>query len=159
MITYLFIKYLVLHLRYTKILKKVYKDENLLDNLSSLFKVPFKIDWLGRVYAVFNPHIQEGVYNPNNQIYEYDENGLTNKAYVESYIMNQLNIAKRFIQASNLFDLLTYKIKKIDDYDNYLFIMQSITYEDFKTATKRFIWAFSTVCLIIIGFLIYYFIH
>lgn len=159
MITYLFIKYLVLHLRYTKILKKVYKDENLLDNLSSLFKVPFRIDWLGRVYAVFNPHIQEGVYNPNNQIYEYDENGLTNKAYVESYIMNQLNIAKRFIQASNLFDLLTYKIKKIDDYDNYLFIMQSITYEDFKTATKRFIWAFSTVCLIIIGFLIYYFIH
>lgn len=159
MITYLFIKYLVLHLRYTKILKKVYKDENLLNNLSSLFKVPFKIDWLGRVYAVFNPHIQEGVYNPNNQIYEYDENGLTNKAYVESYIMNQLNIAKRFIQASNLFDLLTYKIKKIDDYDNYLFIMQSITYEDFKTATKRFIWAFSTVCLIIIGFLIYYFIH
>lgn len=159
MITYLFIKYLVLHLRYTKILKNVYKDENLLDNLSSLFKVPFKIDWLGRVYAVFNPHIQEGVYNPNNQIYEYDENGLTNKAYVESYIMNQLNIAKRFIQASNLFDLLTYKIKKIDDYDNYLFIMQSITYEDFKTATKRFIWAFSTVCLIIIGFLIYYFIH
>ena len=159
MITYLFIKYLVLHLRYTKILKKVYKDENLLDNLSSLFKVPFRIDWLGRVYAVFNPHIQEGVYNPNNQIYEYDENGLTNKAYVESYIMNQLNIAKRFIQASNLFDLLTYKIKKIDDYDNYLFIMQSITYEDFKTATKRFIWAFLTVCLIIIGFLIYYFIH
>ena len=159
MITYLFIKYLVLHLRYTKILKKVYKDENLLDNLSSLFKVPFKMDWLGRVYAVFNPHIQEGVYNPNNQIYEYDENGLTNKAYVESYIMNQLNIAKRFIQASNLFDLLTYKIKKIDDYDNYLFIMQSITYEDFKTATKRFIWVFLTVCLIIIGFLIYYFIH
>lgn len=159
MITYLFIKYLILHLRYTKILKKVYKDENLLNNLSSLFKVPFKMDWMGRVYAVFNPHVQDGVFNPNNQIYEYDENGLTNKAYVESYIMNQLNIAKRFIQASNLFDLLTYKIKKIDDFDNYLFIMQSITYEDFKTATKRFLWMFLTICLIIVGFLIYYFIH
>lgn len=159
MITYLFIKYLILHLRYTKILKKVYKDENLLDNLSSLFKVPFKMDWMGRVYAVFNPHVQDGVFNPNNQIYEYDENGLTNKAYVESYIMNQLNIAKHFIQASNLFDLLTYKIKKIDDFDNYLFIMQSITYEDFKTATKRFLWMFLTICLIIVGFLIYYFIH
>lgn len=159
MITYLFIKHLILHLRYTKILKKVYKDENLLDNLSSLFKIPFKIDWMGRVYAVFNPHVQDGVFNPNNQIYEYDENGLTNKAYVESYIMNQLNIAKHFIQASNLFDLLTYKIKKIDDFDNYLFIMQSITYEDFKTATKRFLWMFLTICLIIVGFLIYYFIH
>lgn len=159
MITYLFIKHLILHLRYTKILKKVYKDENLLDNLSSLFKVPFKMDWMGRVYAIFNPHVQDGVFNPNNQIYEYDENGLTNKAYIEAYIMNQLNIAKRFIQASNLFDLLTYKIKKIDDFDNYLFIMQSITYEDFKTATKRFLWMFLTICLIIVGFLIYYFIH
>lgn len=157
MITYLFIKYLILHLRYTKILKKVYKDENLLDNLSSLFKVPFKMDWMGRVYAVFNPHIQDGVFNPNNQIYEYDENGLTNKAYIESYIMNQLNIAKRFILASNLFDLLTYKIKKIDDHDNYLFIMQSITYDDFEKATKRFIWLFFSLCLIITSILIYYF--
>ena len=159
MITYLFIKHLILHLRYTKILKKVYKDENLLDNLSTLFNVPFKMDWMGRVYTIFNPHIQDGIFNPNNQIYEYDENGLTNKAYVESYIMNQLNIAKRFIQASNLFDLLTYKIKKIDDSDNYLFVMQSITYEDFKIATKRFLWMFLIICLIIVGFLIYYFIH
>lgn len=157
MITYLFIKHFYLNWKYTKILKRVYKDENLLDNLSKLFNVPFKIDWIGRVYAIFNPHIQDGIFNPNNQIYEYDENGLSNKAYVESYIMNQLNIAKRFIQTSNLFDLLTYKIEKIDENDNYLFIMQPITYDDFKIATKRFIWMVVTICLIIIGFLIYYF--
>lgn len=157
MIIYNFIKYLILHLKYTKILKNVYKNENLLNNLSSLFNVPFRIDWMGRVYTVFNPHVQDGIFNPNNQIYEYDEDGLSNKAYVEAYIMNQLNIAKRFIKASNLFDLLTYRIEKIDEHDNYLFIMQPITYEDFKTSTKRFIWLFIVICLIIIGFSIYYF--
>ena len=157
MITYLFIKYFYLNWKYTRLLNSIYKNENLLDNLSKLFGVPFKKDWIGRIYAVFNPHVQDGIFNPNNQIYEYDENGLSNKAYVESYIMLQLNIARRFIKTSNLFDLLTYRIEKLDDNDNYLFVIQPITYEDFKIASKRFIWAISVTGLIILGFLIYYF--
>jgi hypothetical protein len=128
-----------MHIKYCKILDDVYKNENLLGNLSALFKVNFKKDWIGRVYAVFNPHIQEGVFNPNNQIYEYTENGLVNDAYVESYILNQLNIARQFIRANNLVDLLTYKLKKLDENDNYLFIMQLITWEVCKKYTNRFL--------------------
>ena len=139
MITYSFIKYLLLHIKYCKILNNVYKNENLLDNLSALFKVRFKKDWVGRVYAVFNPHIQEGIFNPNNQIYEYTEQGLVNDAYVEAYILNQLNIAKRFIQANNLFDLLTYRLEKLDENDNYLFIMEPITWDDCKKYSKIFV--------------------
>lgn len=157
MITYLFIKYLLLHIKYMKILNKVYKDENFIDNLSSLFKTPFRKDWVGRIYAIFNPYIQEGIFDQNNQIYEYDENGLSNKAYIEAYIMNQLTIVKQFIRANNLFDLLTYKIEKIDEYDNYLFIIQPITFEDCKTYTKRFLYMLGLLVLICVGFLIYYF--
>lgn len=137
MLTYFFIKYLLMHIKYCKILNKVYEDESILKNLSTMFKVDFKKDWVGRVYAVFNPHVQEGVFNPNNQIFEYTEQGLVNDAYVESYILNQLNIARQFIRANNLFDLLTYKLKKLDENDNYLFIMQPITWEDCK---KYSIW-------------------
>lgn len=127
-----------MHIKYSKILNSVYKNENLLDNLSALFKVRFRKDWVGRVYAVFNPHIQEGIFNPNNQIYEYTEQGLVNDAYVEAYILNQLNIAKQFIRANNLFDLLTYRLEKIDENDNYLFIMEPITWDDCKKYSKRF---------------------
>lgn len=139
MITYCFIKYLITHIKYCKILNNVYKNENLLDNLSKLFKVQFKKDWVGRIYAVFNPHIQEGVFNPNNQIFEYTEQGLVNDAYVEAYILNQLNIAKQFIRANNLFDLLTYRLEKLDDNDNYLFIIEPITWADCKKYSKRFL--------------------
>lgn len=139
MLTYRFIKYLVMHIKYCKILNNVYKNENLLENLSALFKVNFKKDWVGRVYAIFNPHIQEGIFNPNNQIFEYTEQGFVNDAYVESYILNQLNITRRFIKANNLFDLLTYKLKKLDDHDNYLFIMQPITWEDCKKYSIYFL--------------------
>ena len=155
MITYLFIKYLITHIKYCKILNDVYKNENLLVNLSNLFKVNFKQDWVGRIYAVFNPHIQEGMFNPNNQIYEYTENGLVNDAYVEAYILNQLNIIKQFIKANNLFDLLTYRLKKIDENDNYLFIIEPITWEDCKNYSKKVVILY-TILLILGGFLIYF---
>lgn len=139
MITYKFIKYLYTHIKYYKILNEVYKEENLLGNLSALFKVEFKKDWVGRIYAVFNPHIQDGIFNQNNQILEYTNEGLVNNSYIESYIMSQLNIAKQFIKANNLFDLLTYKLIKLDDNDNYLFIIQPITWEDCISYTKKFV--------------------
>jgi hypothetical protein len=139
MITYKFIKYLYTYIKYYKILNEVYREENLLENLSSLFKVEFKKDWIGRIYAVFNPHIQDGIFNQNNQILEYTNEGLINNSYIESYIMSQLNIAKQFIKANNLFDLLTYKLIKIDEHDNYLFIIQPITLEDCISYIKKFI--------------------
>lgn len=144
-----------MNIKYCKILNNVYKNENLLENLSSLFRVQFRKDWIGRVYAVFNPHIQDGIFNPNNQIFEYTEQGLVNDAYVEAYILNQLKIAKQFIRANNLFDLLTYRLKKLDDNDNYLFIMEPITWSDCKRYTKRFIIVYS-ILLISMGFLIYF---
>lgn len=144
-----------MNIKYCKILNNVYKNENLLENLSALFKVQFRKDWIGRVYAVFNPHIQDGIFNPNNQIFEYTELGLVNDAYVEAYILNQLKIAKQFIRANNLFDLLTYRLKKLDDNDNYLFIMEPITWSDCKRYTKRFIIVYS-ILVISIGFLIYF---
>ena len=146
-----------MHIKYSKILNNVYENENLLDNLSALFKVRFRKDWVGRVYAVFNPHIQEGIFNPNNQIYEYTDQGLINDAYVEAYILNQLNIAKQFIRANNLFDLLTYRLEKIDENDNYLFIMEPITWDDCKKHSKRF--AILLATLGIIGGISLYFIN
>jgi hypothetical protein len=138
MIVYKFFKILWVHLKYSKILKKVYKDENLIQNLSNLFGVNFRIDWIGRIYAVINPTISNGEYDSNTIIYEYDENGLRSDAFVEHRIIDKMKIASNFIKAKNLFDLLTYKIKKIDNYDNYLFIIQPITLEELIKRTKYF---------------------
>lgn len=156
MLTYLFIKHLILNWKYSKILNQVYKDENLIENLSKMFDVKFRIDWVGRIYAIFNPHIQNGIYDQNKQIYEYTSEGLTDRTYVENYIMTQLNIAKQFIKANNLFDLLTYEVKKIDSNDNYLFIMQPITLEDCLKWSKIYA-IYISILLIIASFSIYLF--
>lgn len=138
MITYNFIKYLILNTRYTRILKHIYKEEQIPENLSKLFNSNFKIDWVGRLYTVINPNLLNGEYDMNTQIFEYGEKGLTNEMFVERYIMQKLNIASNYIKANNLFDLLTYKIEKIDEYDNYLFIIEPITFGDLVKNAKRF---------------------
>lgn len=154
MIIYNFIKNLMTHLKYCKLLNKVYKDEHILENLSALFKVEFKKDWIGRIYAVFNPYLKEGIYDRSNQIFEYNENGWDDTTYIKSYIFNMLNISKQYIRATNLFDLLTYEIKKIDEYDNYLFIIQPITWVDLKLSIKKMIYLLAAA-LILGGFSLY----
>lgn len=156
MIIYRFFKYLFLNIKYTKILNKVYYDENIIGNLSSLFKSQFKKDWIGRLYTVINPNLLGDDFDINTIIYEYDENGLNNKSFVERWIMTRLNIVQSFIHVNNLFDLLTYKIEKLDEYDNYLFIVEPITLQDCLKYTKYFsillviLLVFGITCLILI---------
>lgn len=145
-----------MNIKYNRILNKVYKEENILLNLSSLFGTQFKKDWIGRIYTVINPIIKDGEYQQNAQIYEYNTNGITNNAYIEHWIMDRLNIAKNFIRAQNLFDLLTYEIKPIDSYGNYLFIIKPITLDDCLEYTKKFLILYPI--LILIGIFLYIYI-
>ena len=138
MIFYKFIKNLMLNIKYVKLLRKIYKDEDLLRKFSELFGTEFRMDWVGRIYTVINPNIIDDKLDVNTQIFEYGENGLTNKPYVEKYIMTKLNVANEFIMANNLFDLLTYELKRLDEYDNYLFIIKPITFDDTVKWTKIF---------------------
>lgn len=148
MIFYNFLKNLVLNIKYTRILKKIYKDEDLLNKFSQLFGVEFRIDWVGRVYTIINPNITNEKLNINTQIFEYGEDGFTNRPYVEKYIMTRLNLIRDFIMANNMFDLLTYEIKRLDDYDNYLFVIKPITFDDCMKWTKVFAIVYSVFVII-----------
>lgn len=153
MVIYKFIKNLILNIKYTRLLKRIYKDENLLDNFSKLFDTEFRLDWVGRMYAVINPNIINDELDVNTQIFEYGQNGLTNKPYIEKWIMTKFNLAEKFIMANNLFELLTYEIVKLDEYDNYLFIVKPITFDDCKKWTKIFIGVYSALMIAIITLL------
>ena len=152
MVFYSFIKKLLLNIKYTRLLRKIYKDEELLNRFSQLFGTEFRIDWVGRIYTVINPNIVKDELDVNTQIFEYGENGLTNAPYVEKWIMTKLNIAKDFIMANNLFDLLTYDLTRLDEYDNYLFVIKPITFDDCVKWTKIFACVYSI--LIIIGIIL-----
>lgn len=138
MIFYKFITNFLLNRKYTKIIKSVYKEDLVVEKLSQLFNTEFRMDWVGRIYCVINPNITGDQMDLNTQIFEYGEDGLTNAPYIEKYIMTKLNAVSDLIIANNLFDLLTYRIERLDEYDNYLFIIEPITFEDAKKWTKIF---------------------
>ena len=152
MVIYRFIKNLVLNIKYTRLLKKIYKDEMLLEKFSQLFGTEFRIDWVGRVYTVLNPNIIDDKLDVNTQIFEYGENGFTNEPYVEKWIMTRFNLIKDFVMANNLFDLLTYELKRLDEYDNYLFVIKPITYDECSKWIKIFMGVYGA--LIVIGIIL-----
>lgn len=152
MIIYRFVKYFLEHRRFSAILKKIYKEENLIDNLSQLFGTNFKIDWIGRLYTVINPNLMD----IKDQIYEYNDKGFDNTEYIEREIMIKLNIISDFIHANNLFELLTYNIKKLDDYGNYLFVIEPITLKDCLKYTKLFLLELFIIGLGICGWFIFF---
>lgn len=137
-----------MNIKYTRLLRKIYKDEFLLQRFSELFGTEFRLDWVGRMYTVINPNIINDKLDINTQIFEYGNNGLTNEPYIEKYIMTRFNLVKDFIMANNLFDLLTYEIKRIDEYDNYLFVIKPITFDECKKWTKIFIGVYSAITIV-----------
>ena len=137
-----------MNIKYTRIIKKVYKDEGLIYKFSQLFGSEFRMDWVGRIYAVLNPNIVNDKMDYNTQIFEYGENGLTNEPYVEKWIMTKFNLIRDFVMANNLFDLLTYEIKKIDEYDNYLLIIKPLTFDDCMKWVKWFAIEIGVILLI-----------
>lgn len=153
MIIYHFIKYLILSIKYNNILNKVYREEKILEGLSTMLGVELRKDWIGRIYAVFNPYIKNGKYDPESPIYEIGSN-TSSEMVVEKYIMQRLSIAHNFIHANNLFELLTYKLERVDDYDNFLFVMQPIPYGELFKWSKRLAWEMLVVLLITIIILV-----
>ena len=101
---------------------------------------------------MLNPNLDEnGQYSPNTQIFEYGENGLNNEQMIEQWVMERMTIIAEFIRTNNLFELLTYSIKKLDNYDNYLFILEPITLKDYMKWSK---WMAGLVGIIVVTLIV-----
>lgn len=125
-------KNIYLHFKYNRILKRVYKDENILDNMGDLFNSKIHVDWVGRIYTVINPNLDK-----DKQIYEILDDGIDNREFIQHWVMERFIAMDHFIKANNLFDLLIYDIKQLDDYGNFLLVLEPITLKDCMSAIKK----------------------
>lgn len=131
------IKSLINHIKIHKIIKDVVKNENILENLSNVFstgnlKVSFKIDWIGRIYAVLNPVAAD----PSARIFEYDTNGVNVKSFVHKWIMDRMIAVDMLVKNHELFDVVTYNVEQLDNDYNFLVTFTPITWEDLKHHLK-----------------------
>lgn len=151
MVTYFFIKYLIYYIQSRRIIEQVYKEENIIHNLSELFGIQFRKDWIGRLYAIFNPLLNV---DQNDLIFDSSPEGYTLQSFVEKRILEKMIIADGFIKDKTLFELVTYHIDGLDDDYNFLFTITPIAWFDFWKWTKRFLLLISILLIIGITLLI-----
>lgn len=132
------------------ILKKIYANENVEKNLSRIFGVECKRDWVDRLYMVVNPIIQNIENDGNTLIYDKNDNVL-----IEAWVMKNLELIRNFVVNNSMFDLLTYSIEKIDDDENYLIVFKNIYFDDIIKICKWTAVIIGIGVLIGIGFLIF----
>ena len=121
-----------------KLIKNIIEEEDLLNNLSKLFsseqyKVNFKQDWIGRIYAVVNPIVQD----PDSRIFEYNINGTNLNSFVNKWVIEHMIGADNFVKNHDLFDILIYNIKQIDDDYNFLITLTPIAWPDLEKSLKH----------------------
>jgi len=138
------------YIRIQRVLNKIYKGEKIPENLSRSFGVPCEEDWVGRLYMVLNPLLQDMKTGGNTIVYDKD-----NKVLVEEWVMKNLELIRSFVVNNSLFDLLTYSIDRIDDDDNYLVVFKNIYFDDFMRICKWTGVGIIVIVLLLMGFLIF----
>ncbi|MDE7347999.1 MAG: hypothetical protein K2N48_14810 [Muribaculaceae bacterium] len=123
---YRFIKGYLQNRKYQKILNKVYEEDEIIAKLSFALGSQFRRDWIGRLYTVINPAIKDGKYD-YTQVYEYAQEGYDTTEHAQQWIVERLSAIQTVIQTNNLFDVLSFTIKKLDDEGNYLFVVYPVT--------------------------------
>lgn len=151
----MFIRNLIDYIKIKRIIDKVIKEEDLLNNLSQLFSTPnysihFKKDWIGRIYAVLNPIVQD----PQARIFEYDTNGTNIKSFVNKWVIEHMIAADNFVKNHELFDILIYNLEQLDDDYNFLFTLTPIGWPDFWKSTKIVGWITLALLIITVALLI-----
>lgn len=119
------------YIKIQKLLNKIYDGEKIEKNLSKIFGVECKRDWVGRLYMVVNPILQDIETGGNTLIYDRDE-----KVVIEGWVMKNLELIRQFVVNNAMFDLLSYDIKRIDDDENYLIVFKNIYFDDMKRLVK-----------------------
>ena len=138
------------YIKIQKLLNKIYDGEKIEQNLTKTFGVECKRDWVGRLYMVVNPILQNIEDGGNTLVLDRNE-----KVMIEGWVMKNLELIRNFIINNSMFDLLAYSIDKIDDDDNYLIVFKNIYFDDIKRIFK---WIGITILiglLVGLGFLIF----
>jgi len=139
------LKQLIRHRKYNKIINTVYEEEEVIAKISTLLGVQFRRDWVNRLYAVINPNIKDGKYDPE-QIVEFDFDGNPNNTeWVTKWIAERYQILLSFVSSKNLFEILQYNIQPLGGL-NYLVTFTPITLPPLLKYAK---YALLELCVII----------
>ena len=113
--------------------------------LKHYLKMDSRIDWLGRVYGVVNPAINEkGEFDFNGMVFELDGVNTNNQTWVENWLYKQMILVNNIfdVQKTGFFDIIDAEVRHVgpENADNFLIIFDIASRKEMSRRWKRVIW-------------------
>lgn len=108
--------------------------------LKEYLNVDIKKDWIGRLYGVVNPNINEkGKFDVTRTIIEFDDDNTNNKEYVKHWAHKQLYIIGEVFKIENLYHFIDLEFRHVGpkEADNYLLIFDIVSRKELANNIKR----------------------
>ena len=126
--------------------------------LKEYLNVDIRKDWLGRLYGVINPNINEnGQFDFTKTIIEIDDENTNNNEYIKHWTYKQLTLIGQVFKIENLYHFIDLEFKHVGPKfaDNYLLIFDIVSRKQFVSNFKQlllhgFIYAIIIIALIIL---------
>lgn len=112
--------------------------------LKNYLKMDSRIDWLGRVYGVVNPAINEkGEFDYNGMVFELDGINTNTETWVENWLYKQMILVNNVfdVQKTGFFDIIDAQVKHVgpENADNYLVVFDIASRKEMSRRWKRVI--------------------
>ena len=101
-----------------------------------------RIDWLGRVYGVVNPAINEkGEFDYNGMVFELNGVNTNNQTWVENWLYKQMILINNIfdVQKTGFFDIIDANVKHVgpENADNYLIVFDIASRKEMVRRWRR----------------------
>lgn len=110
--------------------------------LKSYLKMNAKTDWLGRVYGVVNPAINEkGQLDFNSMVFEIDGVNTNNNTWVENWLYKQMLLVENVfgLESTGFFETISAETRHVgpENADNFLIIFDIASRKEMSRRWKR----------------------
>lgn len=110
--------------------------------LNKYLNLDVRKDWVGRLYGVINPLINEnGFFDITNTIIEIDGDNTNSNVYVQNWVYKQLELIKELFHLNNLYDYIDVEIEHVGpmNADNYLLVFDIASRQTLEKSFKKWI--------------------
>jgi hypothetical protein len=132
---------------YTYIKDKHYISDTLYSKqfkfvLDQYLHTDIKTDWLGRLYCIINPAIDNnGDFNISNMIIELDGDNTNNNEHIKQWTYKQMKLIAHLFKIEKLYDYINIEFTHVgpENMDNYLLVFDIVSRKQMSNSYKKFI--------------------
>lgn len=97
--------------------------------INKYLKTELRRDWLGRLYCVVNPTINNGELDFSSMIVEIDGDNTNNNEYVRHWVYKQMRLISQLFKIEKLYDYIDVDFQHVGpvNMDNYLVIFDIVS--------------------------------